>query len=182
MVKHLVSTHKKIVFAGDSAGGNLALAVMIRAIKEGLPRPNAIVLTYPATYLQFSASPARVVSLLDPLLNFKLLELCGLEYYLNPQCMHARNNAQRNAFISPCIVPDEILKKFPKMYVNVGALDPLFDDSVYLAKRMEAVNGPESVRLEVYDSLGHGYLNLIDFIPEVKKCSKRISDWINKVV
>jgi acetyl esterase/lipase len=172
---------EKIVFAGDSAGGNLALAVLIRVIKEGLQKPDAIVLTYPATYLQFSASPARVVSLLDPLLNFKLLELCGLEYYLNPNSMSVKNNAQRNALISPCVVPEQILKQFPRMYLNVGALDPLFDDSIYLAKRMEEANGPESVRLEIYDSLAHGYLNLIDFIPEVKTCSKRISEWINNV-
>jgi hormone-sensitive lipase len=171
----------KIIFAGDSAGGNLVLAVLIRAIHEGIRKPDAIVLTYPATYLQFSASPARIVSLLDPLLNFKLLELCGLEYYLNPNSVHVKNNAQRNALISPSVVPDEILKQFPKMMLNVGSLDPLFDDSIYLAKRMESINGPESVQLNVYDGLAHGFLNLVDAIPEAKDCSKGIIDWVNQL-
>jgi hormone-sensitive lipase len=173
---------KKIIFAGDSAGGNLALAVMIRAINEGLRVPDGILLSYPATYLQFSPSPARIMSLLDPLLNFKLLELCGMEYYLNPKLIHVKHNAQRNPLISPSVAPDDIIKKFPNVYIAVGALDPLFDDSIYLAKRIEECNGTEKVKLEVYDSLGHGWLNLIDFVKESQIASNRMCQWMEQIV
>lgn len=169
----------KIIFAGDSAGGNLALAVLLRAIHDGIRLPDAMMLSYPATYLHFAPSPARIVSLLDPLLNFKLLELCGLEYYMNPKNVHVKNNAQRNPLISPAMAPDEIVAQFPKTYINVGSLDPLFDDSIYLAKRIEEIRGKEYIKLEVYDALGHGYLNLIDWVPESKLASNRICDWMN---
>jgi len=133
----------KIIFAGDSAGGNLILAVLTRAILDGVRLPDSLVLSYPATYLNFSPSPARIISMLDPLLNFKLLELCGMEYYLNRNNMNVTNNAQRNPLISPSMLPDEILRKFPMTYINCGALDPLFDDGIYFAKRLESAIGPK---------------------------------------
>ena len=170
----------KIVFAGDSAGGNLVLAVLIRAISDGIRLPDALVLSYPATHLHFAPSPARIISLLDPLLNFKLLELCGMEYYLNPANIHVKNNAQRNPLISPSMTPVEVLKQFPKTYINCGSLDPLFDDAIYFAKRLEEAIGYQKVKLEVYDALGHGYLNLIDFVPEAKLANTRICDWIKQ--
>jgi hormone-sensitive lipase len=172
----------KIIFAGDSAGGNLVLAVLIRVIHDELRVPDGLVLSYPATYLHFTPSPARIISLLDPLLNFKLLELCGMEYYLQGENMHVKNNAQRNPLISPAMAPDAYLRKFPRTYINAGSLDPLFDDAAYIAKRIEEVKGREFVKLEVYDSLGHGYLNLIDMVPESRIASNRICDFIKQIM
>jgi acetyl esterase/lipase len=180
--QHLGISLKKIVFAGDSAGGNLVLAVLIRAIYDGLRIPDALVLSYPATYLDLSPSASRIISFLDPLLNYKILELCGMEYYLNPNRLHVKNNAKRNPLISPCMAPIEILQKFPRTYINVGALDPLLDDSIYLAKRLEEAIGKKRIRVEIYDSLGHGYLNLLHFVYESKIANRRLCEWINQVI
>lgn len=179
---HLNINLDKIILAGDSAGGNLALALVLRAIKEGVRLPDAMVLSYPSAYLHFSPSPSRIMSLMDPLLNFKLLEICGLEYYMNPNAIDVKNNALRNPFISPAIAPDELLKLFPRTMISIGALDPLFDDSIYLAKRMEQVKGCSHVKLSIYNSLGHGYLNLINFVPEANMANSHICDWINSIV
>lgn len=40
---------EKIIIAGDSAGGNLALAVTLMARDRGLRMPDAELLIYPAT-------------------------------------------------------------------------------------------------------------------------------------
>ncbi|KAL0487455.1 lipase [Acrasis kona] len=168
----------KIIFAGDSAGGNIVSALLVRLIQEGLRLPDGLVLSYPATYLHFSPSPARLMSTLDPILNTHVLELCGLEYYMTSTDAQ-QNNAQRNPYISPAVTPDHILKKFPPTLIAAGALDPLFDDAWYMAKRIEQVNGEKGVTLQVFDSLGHGYLNLVSAVPEAKLASQRICDWIN---
>lgn len=42
----------------------------------------------------------------------------------------------------------------------MGTLDPLLDDAVYIAKRINKYNG-NRVKLVVYDGLAHGYLNLV---------------------
>jgi acetyl esterase/lipase len=168
----------KIIFAGDSAGGNLVTSVLLRCIHDGIRIPDALVLVYPALYLHFAPSPARIISLLDPLLNFKLLELCGLQYYMNEH--QVKNSAKHNAFISPVIAPQHILSQFPNTLVCVGSLDPLFDDGVYLAKRLEQLN-PSKIKLDIYDGLSHGFLNLINVDQkQARVCSQRICDYIIK--
>ena len=37
----------KIILAGDSAGGNLAIAITARAIQIGIPPPDGLFLAYP---------------------------------------------------------------------------------------------------------------------------------------
>lgn len=57
-------------------------------------------------------------------------------------------------FISPGVTPDEILKQLPPVYLNAGSLDPLFDDAVHIAKRIDKVTS--KLKFEVYDGLEHG--------------------------
>ena len=59
---NLGTTAENIVFAGDSAGGNLVLSVALRAGMYGLKMPNSIVTMYPACIVRYSASPARLMS------------------------------------------------------------------------------------------------------------------------
>lgn len=48
--KYYLNTNvDKIILTGDSAGGNMAMAVTYRAIKLGLRKPDGIFLIYPAT-------------------------------------------------------------------------------------------------------------------------------------
>ena len=38
---------KKIIIAGDSAGGNLAIGITLRCIKLGIRMPDGLLLAYP---------------------------------------------------------------------------------------------------------------------------------------
>ncbi len=67
---HLLSSGvdpARIVFAGDSAGGNLALVTAMRARDEGLPLPAAIVLMSPLLDLTFSGDSFVRNDGIDPL-------------------------------------------------------------------------------------------------------------------
>jgi hypothetical protein len=44
------------------------------------------------------------------------------------------HNGYEDPFLSPSLIPKEILKKFPPCYFNIGVLDPLFDDGIYMAR------------------------------------------------
>jgi acetyl esterase/lipase len=57
----------RVVFAGDSAGGNLALVTAMRARDEGLPLPAAIVLMSPLLDLTFSGASFARNDGIDPL-------------------------------------------------------------------------------------------------------------------
>ncbi|KAL0478873.1 hypothetical protein AKO1_000407 [Acrasis kona] len=166
----------KVILAGDSAGGNLSLALVLKCMKEKTKLPHALALSYPCTYVYAAPSPARVNSFVDPLVNFSFLSMCAANY--TDATIH---DQKRDPFISPCMAPDHMLKLFPPCYIGVGALDPLFDDACYMARRISANNG-EKVKLEVVDGMGHGYLNLVDFVPEAKDASDRLCDWIRAIV
>lgn len=62
--------------AGDSAGGNLCITVSMRAADFGIKMPDGIMAAYPATLMQASASPSRLLTLLDPLLPLSVLSKC----------------------------------------------------------------------------------------------------------
>ncbi|KAM6223662.1 hormone-sensitive lipase [Rhynchocyon petersi] len=82
-VKHcalLGSTGERICLAGDSAGGNLCFTVSLRAAAYGVRVPDGIMAAYPATMLQSTASPSRLLSLMDPLLPLSVLTRCVSAY------------------------------------------------------------------------------------------------------
>ncbi|KAM5297843.1 hormone-sensitive lipase isoform 1-T1 [Glossophaga mutica] len=82
-IKHcalLGSTGERICLAGDSAGGNLCFTVSLRAAAYGVRVPDGIMAAYPATMLQSTASPSRLLSLMDPLLPLSVLTKCVSAY------------------------------------------------------------------------------------------------------
>ncbi|XP_030068553.1 hormone-sensitive lipase isoform X1 [Microcaecilia unicolor] len=93
---HLLgATGERICLAGDSAGGNLCITVSMRAASYGIRMPDGIMAAYPATLLQATASPSRLLTLMDPLLPLSVLSKC-LNAYSGTEPMHTEDpNAQK---------------------------------------------------------------------------------------
>ncbi|XP_069041394.1 hormone-sensitive lipase isoform X2 [Lepisosteus oculatus] len=78
---HLLGwTGERVCLAGDSAGGNLCLTVSMRAASFGVRPPDGIMAAYPATLLTATASPSRLLTLIDPLLPLSVLSKCLSAY------------------------------------------------------------------------------------------------------
>lgn len=69
-IEHLGSTGENIVFAGDSAGGNLNTACVIKCIEMGIRKPKGLFNAYTPFLVNFASTPARFLSLVDPLLPY----------------------------------------------------------------------------------------------------------------
>ena len=164
---------KKLILAGDSAGGNFVLTTTFRAIRDNIRLPDAIVLSYPATFLGFNPSPSRQISVIDPLVNINFLKLCGELY-----CTEG-DHAETNPLISPSVIEDTYLKRFPPTLFSFGSLDPLFDDAVYMARKIAHNNGGR-VKIKLYDALGHGYLNMVDVSKAASLASTHICEFISQ--
>ncbi|KAF5400748.1 putative hormone-sensitive lipase [Paragonimus heterotremus] len=89
----------RIVLCGDSAGGNLTLGLCLRIAHTGiLPKPHGAFIAYAPILISFSPSPARMLSLSDPLLPIGILSKCLLAYAgvdesrLNPPNQPAKLN------------------------------------------------------------------------------------------
>ncbi len=115
----------RIVFAGDSAGGNLAVVTAMRARDEGLPQPAALVLISPLFDLTFSGASMERNDGLDPL--FRASSLRAIQSY------YATGLDQRDPRLSPLFGR---LKGLPPMMILVGSSELLLDDTLRFAARV----------------------------------------------
>ena len=67
------STGERIVLAGDSAGGQLAITLAMKLKQLGIRLPHRVLSVYPALNLSTTVSPSKVTALLDPLLPLGVL-------------------------------------------------------------------------------------------------------------
>jgi acetyl esterase/lipase len=144
----------KILLAGDSAGGNHMFSVVNRIIVEKLQKPDSIIGIYPATNLREDVSHSRMLSLIDPLLQSNVLEVLRLGFIIKGRDMGHYS-------FSPLFTPEEILKEYPPVLIVCGSLDPLLDDSLIFAKRLDRVG--VTSELHVYDGLSHGFMHFVGF-------------------
>ncbi|KAL8612264.1 hypothetical protein ACOMHN_038176 [Nucella lapillus] len=76
----LGSTGEVIVLAGDSAGANLVITTAMRATSFDIRRPDGILGVYTPVLVRYTPSPARLLSLMDPLLPAGILSRCLAAY------------------------------------------------------------------------------------------------------
>jgi acetyl esterase/lipase len=117
-------------------------------------------------------SSSRLCTLTTPFVNLHYLYLIGKEYQESKNAEHA----EADPWLSPIIMPDELIKSFPRTYISVGGLDPLLDDSIYLGRRLYQNDVP--VKIEVYDGLDHGFLHASHSIETVREAVDKIGEMI----
>jgi hormone-sensitive lipase len=76
--------HLLLLLLGDSAGGLILTGVTLLCIELGLRIPDGLLLVYTPQLLESSVSPARLLSLADPLIPYPALAAClGGNYYFS---------------------------------------------------------------------------------------------------
>ena len=156
---------KFILVGGDSAGGNFAMGLTYLCIKEGIRAPDNLVLMYPSLLCEMYPSPSRLVCLFDPLVMFPFLLRC-LNSYADQDYKSNRTFVQElegcktynDPLLSPLIIPDEMLAKFPPVNLFTTDIDPCLDEVIALSNRLVKVGN--LVSLEVIQGLPHGFLSL----------------------
>ncbi|KAK4534675.1 hypothetical protein CDCA_CDCA02G0700 [Cyanidium caldarium] len=177
----LGTTAERVVFSGDSAGGNLAVAVALKLHSRGMRLPDGLVLAYPALNLSMQWSPSRLLSLFDPLLSTDLLDLI-VRSYIPP---HA--DARRDPFLSPTLAAtDAMLQALPPVAIVCGAFDPLLDDAAEFAHRLRTVHAgtpaAERVQLRIFDGLPHGFLNMSLGVDMASEGTRQMSRWMGEML
>lgn len=154
------------VLVGDSAGGNLVLALAYKILKSGLIPPSGLVLAYPALKLdKDSCSPSLLHALEDLLVPHTFLKLC-LESYLNGIIDIS------NPLISPSFIEDEILEKLPVTRIMVGTEDPLHDECFRFTERL--LENRVDVELAIFSGASHGGLSY-SFKGGIKECRDMVA-------
>ena len=133
---------RDVIVAGDSAGGNMALSLVLKLKKQNRILPRGLVLMSPWTDLTSSGKSHLTRAEVDPVLNEEYLKSM-IENY-------ASGLALDDPLISPLFGDFE---GFPPTYIQVGDNEVLLADATMLHKKMIQAN--VSAKLDVFKGMWH---------------------------
>ncbi len=137
----------RIIAAGDSCGGQMAVALALALRDMALPQVLALLLLYPtlgvdtttASYVRHANAPGLSRAEMDFYLN-SFLGPKGSPGWSDPKAMPARADATG----------------LPPAFITAAGHDPLFDDAVNFARKLRAAGVPCELREE--PALAHSYM------------------------
>ena len=133
---------RDVIVAGDSAGGNLALSLVLKLKEEQRLLPRGLVLLSPWTDLTASGRTHTTRALVDPVLDADYLRKMTENY--------AAGRELTDPLISPLFGDFE---GFPPTYIQVGDNEMLLSDSTMLHKKLVAAN--VSAKIDVFKGMWH---------------------------
>ena len=137
---------RDVILAGDSAGGNMALSLVLKLKEQKRLLPRGLVLMSPWTDLTSSGKTHKTKAEVDPVLDAEYLERMIGNYI--PEYQH-REEA-KDPMISPLFGD---FAGFPPTYIQVGENEILLSDSVMLHKKLVQEN--VSVKLDIFKGMWH---------------------------
>ncbi len=144
----------QLTVAGDSAGGGLALGMLLSLRDAGDPMPAAVAVFSPWTDLAATGETLRTNSARDAMFNGKGVSRAAAPYLAGADA--------RNPLASP-LYGD--YAGFPPMLIHAGTYEVLLDDSRRLADRVRAADAP--VTLQTWPVVPHAWQLLP--IPEARQ-------------
>lgn len=158
---------EQVVFAGDSAGGGLALACLLAAKAQGLPLPAGALLYSPWTDLTCSGETMRTLADVDVMFNPEALPEAA-SFYVNASDL-------KNPLASPLFGD---LTGLPEMLVLASNHEILLSDSVRLVDKARQ----QGVKVEFIrrDKLPHVWPTMV-MLPEGRRDLKLSGEFITRV-
>jgi acetyl esterase/lipase len=151
---------EKIVLAGDSAGGGLAIATLVALREGGVPLPAAAVCISPWTDLEVSGESMTSRAAIDPMCHKQGISRLA-EIYL-------AGRDPRSPLASPL---NADLTGLPPLLVHVGEAETLYDDSSRIVERAKRAN--VDVTFKEWKEMIHVFPL---FVPGIAESRKVIED------
>lgn len=120
---------RKIVVAGDSAGGNMAIAVCLKSKIENGPKISCQVLLYPVI------DPKMNTNSYSEFKNGPWLSKKAMEWFWDAYVPN--KNLRNDRYISPLNAENSILKGLPQTLIIVAENDVLRDEGELFAQKLD---------------------------------------------
>jgi acetyl esterase len=143
--KQLGIDPSRIIAGGDSAGGNATAAVTLKLIAANESLPKALLLLCPWLEMSLDTESMRVFAPDDGVLDKDIMT-----YFRD---CYVRPSDWRDPFASP--VRGDV-SKFPPTLVVAGAIDPLRDDALAFADKLQKAG--RDVTLSNYQGMPHDFM------------------------
>jgi acetyl esterase/lipase len=158
----------KIVIAGDSAGGNLALVLLLKLRDDGHPLPAAAVCISPVTDLEGTRQSRRTKAKADPVLG-KGFGNTGI-----PTSYSGKYDL-KHPYLSPLFAD---LHGLPPTLLHVGEDEILFDDSVEFVEN--ACKAGVDAHLVIWPRMWHVFQMFAPFLPEANQSLAQIGAFVQQ--
>jgi acetyl esterase/lipase len=159
---------RSLFVAGDSAGGNLTLALLLALKQRSLALPNAAVPISPAT--DFLATGDSYLTRKDPILTG------GPEAIRALATVYLQGGAKAEDPLASPLYGD--FRGLPPLLFHVGDAEVLLDDSRRAADKARAAG--VDVTLEVWPEMPHVWHAFAPFLPEASQAIERIGTFVRK--
>jgi monoterpene epsilon-lactone hydrolase len=157
---------RNIVILGDSAGGGLALSLVLALKQQGAPLPCAVVLLSALTDLSLTNPSQRFNRWRDTLLPVRR-DMRGYKIY--------RGKAPADhPLLSPVFGN---FRGFPPIFAQVSSTETLLDDTLRVARKARGQGVDFDV--EVWEGLPHDW-HIFGVIPEAVEALARVSDFVRR--
>jgi acetyl esterase/lipase len=159
---------ENIIVAGESAGGGLALALMLALKAEGLALPRAAVLISPSTDLARTGDTIVTHQDRDPIIRIDTTTSFA-QRYLGP------HGDPYDPLASPLYGDHSGL---PPLLILVGTEEMLLDDARRMAE--SAKRAGVDVALEIWDGMFHVWPFFAAILPEGQTAIERMGRYIRE--
>jgi len=159
---------EQIVFAGDSAGGGLALSAMLALRGQGTALPAAAVVFSAWTDLTASGASYQTRAAADPIHQRGMI-LATAHAYLG-------GADAKNPHASPLFADLHFL---PPLLMQVGGRETVLDDTRDFAAKAKDAN--VSVQLSVYEDMIHVFQQFAPDLPEANQAIAEIAAFLERI-
>lgn len=153
---------------GDSAGGGLALALLMKLRDSGLPLPAAAVALSPWTDLALTGPSLKANAASDPMLNADDLPIFAADYLAGSD--------PRNPYASPLYGDPRGL---PPTLIQAGSDEILRDDAARMAENMRGAGC--HVELQIWRRMPHTWQLLAAVLPEARWAVATIGAFLDRM-
>ena len=158
-----------LVVGGDSAGGGLAVALLVAMRDDGAPLPAAGVCLSPWVDLSQSGTSYTTKAVEDPSISKAYLDRFATLYL---------NGAEARTPLASPLFAD--LHGLPPLLIQVGTAEVLLDDAIQLASRAQAAG--VKVELDQWEGMPHVWQNNGPDLPEGQEAVLRVGAFIQMVL
>ena len=160
---------KHIIVSGQSAGGGLCLALLLKIKENNISQPLGAVALSPWTDLSQSGKTMIKNEKIDPVINKKYLDRFAKLYFPDLKNM---------SHLASPIIGD--LSGLPDILIQVGSAETMLDDSTRFYKKAKKAN--VNAKLEIWENMFHGWHSNAHILKDAENAIVSIGKFCRKLL